>query len=120
MYNHFFHCVYTSHGIPDLQPPSVVVEKYKKLKARFKITTLAVKLARESFFGNDLLRQCTVMGTREFSALPQDKLLEMKQFVEGIVPTASPPVFEDIWQKCVTQMNQACNGLRTKFPYNIS
>ena len=59
------------------------------------------------------------MGTREFPALPQDKLLEMKQFVEGIVPTASLPVFKDIWQKCVAQINQACNRLRTKFPYNI-
>ena len=79
---------------------------YDYIALRYVAFILSPTVARESFFGNDLLHQCTAMGTIEFPALPQDQLLEMKQFVEGIVPTVSLPVFEDIWQKCV-EKNQS-------------
>ena len=45
------------------------------------IGTLAVKLANESFVGNEVLKRCTVMGCRDYPALPLKELNELKQVI---------------------------------------
>jgi len=51
------------------------------VKFTSKISTLAVKLAKEAYFGKALMRNCTVRGTREQPGLPAEKLTELKQFL---------------------------------------
>ena len=48
-----------------LIPVDMVVAKYPKLRTVSKASTLAVKLPKESVFGEDAMRQCTVHGTRQ-------------------------------------------------------
>ena len=44
-----------------------------------KAPTLATKLAREAYFGDKVLGQCTVMGCRDHPGLPISGLNELKQ-----------------------------------------
>ena len=57
-----------------LQPVESVMEKYRKLKTVGSAGTLAVKLAKESFFGEEVLARCTVYGAREQPGLPIEEL----------------------------------------------
>ena len=59
-----------------LMPPEDVVRKYPKLKGESKAGKLAVKLAKEAFFGDKILIQCTVSGCRDLPALPMQELTE--------------------------------------------
>ena len=45
-----------------------------------------MKLARESFFGKDLMRQSTVLGFKEFPALPEDGVQALKQTILSVCP----------------------------------
>ena len=45
------------------------------------VGTLAVKLVNESFFGNEVLKRCTVMGCRDYPTLPLKELNELKQVI---------------------------------------
>lgn len=51
----------------NLTPYDTVLKKYPSLHHKRAIGTLAVKLASESFFGLDVLKQCTVDGLLWFS-----------------------------------------------------
>ena len=53
-----------------LKTPALVIQQYPKLRGEGKAGTLAVKLAREAFFGDDVLVQCTPGGSRDLLALP--------------------------------------------------
>ena len=52
-----------------LVPASDVISKYPNLQKENVIGTLAVKLAKESFFGDSVLVKCTVMGCNSHPAL---------------------------------------------------
>ena len=93
--------------------PDLVVEKYYKLKIPSKMSTLAVKLARESFFGDELMAKCTVKGTREFGPLPEAELLKLKWFLSQLFPIYAKHDFEEAWKSCVNSIGQACKNLRT-------
>ena len=54
------------------------MKKYKELRTECKRTILAVKLAREAFFGNGVLKRCTPRGWNELPALPQAELNQLK------------------------------------------
>ena len=55
-----------------------VLQKYKELRTECKITLMAVKLAREAFFGDGILKRCTPRGWNELPALPQAELNQRK------------------------------------------
>ena len=57
-----------------LQPLEAMVERYKKLKTVGNAGALAVKLAKESIFGEEVLTKCTVYGARDKSGLPTAEL----------------------------------------------
>jgi len=96
-----------------LLPPYVVVQKYPKLQNMSKMPTLAVKLAKESFFGNKKMMECTVQGCREFSALPKEKVAELKKFLEHLfADKCTKPEFEGVWKYCLNSIGQACKSLR--------
>ena len=93
-----------------------VVSKYSKMKTESKVGTLAVKLARQSFFGDDVMRRCTVQGVREYSGLPFVELGQLKQTIFKLFPQywRNPSEFEGVWSTCVESVGQACKRLRSK------
>lgn len=98
-----------------LVDPKVVLDQNEKLQKLSKIPTLAIKLAREAFFGKEIMARCTVRGTGTYHALPQDTLEEMRQFIFRLSfprHLTSRIEFEDVWRKCVESVGQACKALR--------
>ena len=84
------------------------------VKDTSKISTLAVKLDKEAYFGKALMRNCTVRGTREQPGLPAEKLTELKQFLISLIPKMPQHEFEAIWKQCIDSVSQACKSLRKK------
>ena len=59
---------------------------YSTLRVESKIGILAVKLAREAIFGDDVLRRCTPRGWNDMPALPQIELNHLKAALFGQFP----------------------------------
>ena len=99
----------------NLVPVDSVLNKYQSLRKDHTIGKLAVKLAKESFFGDEVLVKCTVMGCRSFPALPTKELNDLKQTVFSLYPRywSNPIEFESkIWSQCVNSIGQLCKRLR--------
>ena len=90
------------------------LSKYEKLQTECRAPTLAVKLAKESLFGDQVMKQCTVMGAKTQPALPLKELNELKSIIFGLFPKYrnSPFQFETLWMKCVDALGHACRRLR--------
>ena len=97
-------------------PVAAVLSKYPKLRCESKVATLAVKLAREAFFGDDILQRCTVSGERAYPGLPVDKVNELKTTIFQQFPQYwnTKHTFEPRWKSCVESVGQACKRLRSK------
>ena len=97
-----------------LTDPTVTLQKYYRLNCPTHAGTLAMKLARESFFGDQVLLQCTVMGNREYPALPMTELAELKQLVFSLFPQywGNAVEFETTWKRCTDAIGQACARLK--------
>ena len=98
-----------------LLPPEMVKQKYPKLRGPNRAGELAVKLAVEAFFGPDVLSRCTVAGCRNLPGLPVQQLQKLKQFIFRQIPQFwdNPGDFDhQVWNTCVTSINQKCKGLR--------
>jgi hypothetical protein len=95
---------------------TTVIRKYPGLVYECKIGTLATKLAKEGFFGDDVLAQCTVSGERDYPGLPVEELMQLKHAVYMQFPQYwnSPQEFEPLWTKCKASIGQACKRLRSK------
>uniref|UniRef100_A0A1X7SGV2 BEN domain-containing protein n=1 Tax=Amphimedon queenslandica TaxID=400682 RepID=A0A1X7SGV2_AMPQE len=95
--------------------PDMVVKKYEHLCKENGVGTLAVKLANESFFGADILKQCTVMGCRDIPALPLNELNELKQTIFSLFPKYwyNQAEFEaKVWNSCTNAIGQLCKRVR--------
>ena len=94
---------------------TTVIRKYPGLVYECKIGTLATKLAKEAFFGDDVLVQCTVSGERDYPGLPVEELIQLKHAVYMQFPQYwnSPQEFEPLWTKCKASIGQACKRLRS-------
>ena len=81
-----------------------------------KMTTLAVSLAREAVFGDDVLSQCTAKGCGDRPGLPHTELMLLKEIIYKAYPQYkdSPHVFEAHWAKCTDAISQACKRARNK------
>ena len=90
-----------------------VLMKHPKLRCASKIGTLAVKLAREAVFGDDVMAQCTVAGERGLPGLPTKELQQLKQALFMQFPVA-PQEFEALWKTSTAAVGQACKRLRSK------
>ena len=99
---------------PMLLPASEVITKYPHLRGDCKMGELAAKLARESFFGKELMRQSTVMGFKDYPALPADGIQALKQTILTVCPEYqhNPCAFESLWRRCIDAINHACSKLR--------
>ena len=99
----------------ELIDPHQVIAKYPKLLSVTKVPTLAVKLAKESFFGKEIMACCTVRGTGQYHALPETKLKQLKEFLLKLcVPRNIPTTleFEVVWKGCTEAIGQACKSQR--------
>ena len=102
-----------------LVAPSGIFAKYPNLRCLSKVKkTLAVKLARDAIFGDDVLIRCTVAGERDHPGLPVNELSQLKQVLFTQFPQfwPSPIEFEPLWKDCVDSIGQACKRLRFKKP----
>ena len=97
-----------------LSSPDEVVTKYIKLKNPSTMPKLSVKLARESFFGDETLIRCTVSGQREHASLPEIQLHNLKLFMVRLFPLLIRAEFEEKWKDCLIAIGQACKRLRKK------
>ena len=91
-----------------------VLKKYSDLRVESKIGILAVKLAREDIFGDDVLRRCTPRGWNDMPALPQIELNHLKAALFGQFPRfwSCPEQFEKLWATAQESLAQACKRLR--------
>ena len=117
--NKSIHTSYTmisTSNFQELLSPEEVVAKYKRMMPLSKIGRLAVKLARESFFGEELMKSSTVFGCQDKPALPKEKLGELKLFLIEQNPQfrRAPEEFEPFWKTCVDSINHACANLHKK------
>ncbi len=80
----------------------------KLLQSTSKAGRLAVKLARESYFGEEVMKVSTV------SSLPREKLKEIKARLYEVYRFNNQVEFEPLWQKCLISIGKACQGLRLK------
>ena len=87
----------------------MVVARYSKLKGEAKVPTLAMKLAKEAVFGDEVTR-CTPVGGRAFPGLPIAELQLLKQTVFNKIPQywQTPYEFEGIKSECMASIGQAC------------
>ena len=99
-----------------LIPVAQCLDTYSKLQTESKVTVLAVKLAREAFFGPNVMMQCTTMGHGRFPGLPSKELNDLKQTIFSLFPKywSSPAIFEGLWRNCAESVGQACKRLRTE------
>ena len=79
-----------------------------------KLPTLAVKLAKVSFFGAEVMSKCTVAGNRDLPGLPTNELESLKHTLFTLFPQywQSPQEFEPLWKSCTEAVGQACKRLR--------
>ena len=91
--------------------PDEVVEKNINLKTPSKITKLALKLAKESFFGPETMAQCTVAGMRDLDGLPETELCSLKLYLFQLFPSFTKQEFEEIWKSCTNSIGQACKNM---------
>ena len=98
-----------------LKPAADIIAKFPKLKGESKAPTLAVKLAKLSFFGDEVLVKCTPGGGRNLPGLP---ITEMNQLKEVMFKRFSQywwntGEFEtSVWVPCFNAIGQACKRLR--------
>ena len=97
-----------------LASPAQTLHRYPKLHTEGRASVLAVKLARESFFGETTMSQCTVMGCGKYPALPATQLNMLKQTLFTLFPRywSNPVLFEGMWKDCAEAIGQACKRIR--------
>ena len=97
----------------ELVDPNIVIRKYPSYQSITCVPTLAQRLASQSYFGDDVLRRCTVMGCRDSPALPLRELNLLKQKIFVLFPQfwANPLDFEEIWTRCSIAIGQRCKRL---------
>ena len=80
----------------------IIEENVMLLKSIPKAGRLAVRLAKESYFGLEVMKKNT------FSTLPiKEKLFKACQY-DNLLE------FEPVWQKCAIAIGKACQSLRVE------
>jgi len=59
--------------------PDIIIKRYANYHTLSRISTLAQRLVSKSYFGDDVLKKCTVMGCQDHPALPLKELNDLKQ-----------------------------------------
>ena len=104
-----------------LRDPDKVAHMNPKLLALSSFSRLAVRLAREAYFGQTLMNKCTVHSYKDLPALPIDSLLQLKKKILSQQPQflTTPVEFESYWKTAVDALNHAMAKQRSKCIVNI-
>ena len=91
----------------------VIKDSADLLRKDGKMGTMAVVLAREAYFGEDVMRQCAVKGYGEKPGLPLAELMQLKEELCRLYPhfLRSPAEFE---VNVCDSLSQACKRLKRK------
>ena len=105
-------------NVGELKSPEEIFSKYSNLKTDSKMGALAVKLAREAYFGDAVLIQCTPRGWQDIPALPHTELNQLKAKLFEAFPAfwSSPECFEKRWVIAQDAISQCCKRLRRMNP----
>ena len=101
-----------SNEFASLIQPEDLLLKYPKLNNLSRIGALSAKLAREVYFGKNIMSKCTVYGCRDRPPLPKAQLEKMKIFLMNHFKFSSTPEFENHWRFCVEAVNHSCSAVR--------
>jgi len=87
-------------------------QKYISLKDA---DTLCQDLAREAFFGKDVMEQCTPEGKYSVG-LPRAELMSLKATMFNLFPKyrTCPTQFKAIWKTCVKSIKNSCWHIRNQ------
>ena len=96
--------------------PAKVLHKYPQLISPAKISTFAVRLCKEAYFGKYVMSFCTFSGSGSLPGLPEAQFMAMKAFLFKVcVPALGSKIeFEGFYKKCTESVGQACKNLRTQ------
>ena len=99
-----------------LLPASAIIKNNSHLAKEGTIGTLAQLLARECFFGEDVMVQCTAHGHGDKPGLPITKFMLLKDAIRKTLPQCwnASQEMELLWSKCTNSISQACKRLRGK------
>ena len=100
-----------------LQPEEVVLKNNAKVVGKERKTkTLALILARECYFGEDIMIQCTAQGHGDRPGLPLNELMLLKEQIRITPPQfwSAPYEIEQVWSKCLEPTSQGCKRIRDK------
>ena len=94
---------------------SEVIESNHKLTTVSRVSTLAVRIARDAVFGKQVMKLCTAQGGRELPGLPREELYEIKKAIFDLLPCFWKNVeeFEGVWAGCIKAIGQNCKHQRT-------
>ena len=70
-----------------LVPAKVVIDRNLKLIDESEVSTLALKLARESFFGESTMIKCTFAGDQQLPGLPEHEVQPLKNQIFTLFPS---------------------------------
>ena len=92
----------------ELIDPDIVIRRYPSYHCISRVLTLAQRLASQSYFGDNMLSKCTVMGCRDSPTLPLRELNNLKQKLFLLFPNfwANPLDFEETWTRCTVSIGQ--------------
>ena len=85
------------------------MKKYPDMCGEGNASLLALRLAEEAFFGQDVLVRCTPKGARGRPSLPVRELADLKVVLFGQCPTCWCNVekFEVVWNSTLDKLGQA-------------
>ena len=102
-------------AIPEDMPRKTADEvfaKYSKYVTKDLIGRVATKLARNTYFGQEVLAGSTVSGTGTLRPLNPTQLQAMREAIRSKFMDVSPTEFESIWAKCVESVGRLCTYIR--------
>ena len=78
--------------------------------------TMAMTLAREVYFGEEVMGRCTAKGYGNKPGLPIQELKALKEDMRNLYPQYlnNAVAFEEKWTKCLDSISQACKRARKK------
>ena len=76
-----------------------VMSKYKRFMTKDSVGRVAIKLARNTYFGEAVLGASTITGNPKTRSLDPNKLNEMKAALCTWFQETSPTEFEMIWSR---------------------
>ena len=94
---------------------NTVINKYGDVVGKnSQIRRMALALARDAFFGEEVMVQCTAQCWGDTPGLPHKELMELKEELRKLYPSYwnNAPAFEEQWSNCLSSISQAYKRLR--------